>query len=252
MKRLTALSGILLFMLASCSSDGDGTKPNIANSDILLKKTITTFNDGSSVTANYTYQDKDLMKIVYSDGRTADYIYEGENLIKVREFHNEELYKTETFDYSGNKITKATTAFTGEETSFQFLFEHNNNEIEFTKYIKNSSGFYELSSTSDMKMNSINIAEITEYTLQTNTILNVYTFGYDVKNNPFRNISANKALVIARQQGGVNNPISFIRTGPGASRTVTTSYTYNGDNFPVTSTATNQNGEVTTTEYFYE
>jgi hypothetical protein len=100
--------------------------------------------------------------------------------------------------------------------------------------------------------NGANISYISIYNGSSHTSFENISYTYDVKNNPFRNMHSNNILSLVMQKGGASNSITYYHSNLGESESSDTQYTYNEHNFPITSTETKSNGEVITTQYFYE
>src|SRR5690606_12993264 len=80
------------------------------------------------------------------------------------------------------------------------------------------------------------------------------TYQYDDKNNPWKNIPGMDKIAFSNGGAmGVNHNMTLETEVLDASTTVvgTTTYTYNAANYPVTSSE-DYDGDITTTEYFYE
>ena len=77
-------------------------------------------------------------------------------------------------------------------------------------------------------------------------------YTYDDKNSPYKNIAGFEVIALAHGFGGINNMIFDDREGSDMYDTTFT-YTYNADNYPLTSTSSSPQGaEATTIQYFYE
>ena len=61
MKKLFTLVSVLILVLSSCSSEDNSTP-------ILISKLITTYDDGSSLTIDYSYSSNKLLEETWSSG----------------------------------------------------------------------------------------------------------------------------------------------------------------------------------------
>ena len=262
MKKFLAMAAAALFTMTSCS-DSDEDQNKTDESSILLKRATTTYADGTSVTADYSYNDKYLTYIAYSNGKSEKYNYSaesgGELLSEIKVFENNTLITTKTLEYLQNrKLKKVITTREGHEDIYDNYTYSNN--IDGTTSISISTNDIYLSNDGmaesgklELIMNGINISEIKAMGGFNNALV-VYNevFIYDVKNAPFRNIAVNNILCLVRRKGGANNIINYHRGGSGINNNISTSYTYNENNFPTKSTQTLSNGEIVITEYYYE
>lgn len=262
MKKIIALVTVALFTMTSCSSDND-SQNKIDESSILLKKSITTYADGTSVTADYSYNGKYLTNIAYSDGKSEKYNYSaesgGELLSEIKVFENNTLITTKTLEYLYNrKLRKVVTTREGHEDIRDFYTYKENYDGTITIFISTNDIFLdndnrEESGKLELTMNGINISEIQAMGGFDNALV-IYNevFIYDVKNAPFRNMKVNDILCLATRNGGANNIMSYYRGGSGINDNISTFYIYNENDFPIKSTQTLSNAEIVTTEYFYE
>jgi hypothetical protein len=79
------------------------------------------------------------------------------------------------------------------------------------------------------------------------------TYQYDDKNNPFKNMVGFDKIAFANgTASGINHNMTLLTENFGGSTiNTTTTFTYNTANYPVTSSE-DYDGEITTSEYFYE
>ncbi len=243
------------FLLFSCSKDSDSSTQNpgqAIDTSVLLKKTVTTSQNGESVTTNYTYDGKKLMSTSDSDGTVINYTYisiAGSPVIeKIEEIRNGIPYKTETLDYSSpihlNECrwvlhehgTQGKSKFRGGHEGAALLIDN----YEGTTLINSGRLFYNGESIIRYEIGELNNPSV------------AYTYIYDLKNNPLRNIESKASFMIILKKGIINNITNYIKSGAVQSENYSASYTYNNNNYPLTATLTNQNSEITTIEYFYE
>ena len=249
MKKILSLAAIAIGLTA-CSGDSDSEQDSAINpinnvdTSVFLKKSITTHSDGTIITANYSYDNNKLTLIEYSDGDKDIYHYEDKKINKIEEFRQDELYKTSLFTYNGGENSDLAildeTFANGQlqRTTFQFYTDVNDysKKANVTKRgAKYESGI--------ILFNGNNIQS---YSILTEgTITNSFTYAFDSKNNPFRNVYHNDILSIAKQNGGVNNIYSYTKGGAGQSDGYTSTFEYNEKNFPLKETQTTKDGKAT-------
>lgn len=246
MKKFLATAIAAVFMLTSCSKDPDTVaQTNTVDTSVLLKKSITTKNDETLI-ANYTYSGNKLQYIEYSNGSREIYKYNGEKLEKIEEYRNDDLYRTQKFLYnSSSKLIEYQTILSNGYTESE-NFIHQSGKIKVVK----SSVSGTMGSFGELYLNGDNVSSYV--TIAENTEAYTFSYTYDVKNNPLRNMYANDVLAIANRKGGVNNVLKCSKSGPANHEGYIANYTYNEKGFPLIATQTQDNGEETVTEYFYE
>lgn len=253
MKKFLTIVVIALITLTSCSEENESTPINNVNTQVLVKKIITTVNDGEPITSLYTYNGDKLSTISYSDGRIANYSYNNQNVVtNITEYIGSELIKNENLtyhDYTPLLESITTTSYANNSESGKITLNKNTfDDIIVKSYEKNSQNQYTLVKEQVLLLNGTNISSLTTSDFVNETI----SYGYDGKNSPFRNMAGYKFMVMARLKGGVNNMLSYNRSGATSPESSTVQYTYNSDNFPTASTETKSNGDIITTQYFYE
>lgn len=220
---------------------------------------IETFEDGSSITYDYSYDADKLIKIISSDGTLENYSYNGPNgyLSKIQMIKNGTPTQEETFEYNqllniDFYIKKSFISDNVITTTFSYdnfqTYDPLDEDFILAKSQIIANGevnVYE----SELIMNGKNIAERVDKTL--GNAYKTMIFQYDVKNAPTLNNYSINTLIIGRQNGGVNNIIGTNYIGGGTNESTNISYTYNADNFPITANETDKDGKKIKREYIY-
>ncbi|HEX8577279.1 MAG TPA: hypothetical protein VF677_13375 [Flavobacterium sp.] len=254
---------ILLFTIAgtifftSCSKDND-------NPSVLLKRTIETGPDGSIETANFTYNGNKIVNsvIIYRDNiYESKYTYTGDLITKKESFNNNVLQVTDIYEYNTNGQLVVNKTIQAENSSriYRSEYTHNaNNTISVRNLMENTTW---VSSSEVIYLTDGEVSKIETSYPGTNFIM-VDTYTYDGKNNSAKNITGNSKIAFTNR----NDPSSSQnrnRRVEGSNiispQNVTTiiQYTYDGDNYPLTSSESQQRGTgapfnmVSTTQYFY-
>lgn len=112
MKKILFILAIGIATLISCSEDDSTTVINTTTSineyGVLLKKAITTLDDGNALITGFTYDENKLMSIVGSDGTSEIFTYTDELLTRLVKVDNGGTY-TDNLEYdSSNRLVKIT------------------------------------------------------------------------------------------------------------------------------------------------
>lgn len=244
----------LLVLLSACSKSDDGNNTvEIDESVIFLQKTITTHPDGTSVTADYSYDGNLISGIIYSDDRNTEYIYEDGFLKEKNEYDNGTLIKAESYGYFETfRPTEMLTVNYIDETVIYTTYSYYTEwKMVINKYNVDENGDLEFLTRFKTQLQGNSISEAREYNIG-NTLLNTFDYTYDIKNNPFVNTEFYDAQIIHDIMGSDHNLLNYHKSGPGSGDSYQIRYTYNEANFPATSTKTHHDGSITTTAYFYE
>ncbi|RLJ69076.1 hypothetical protein CLV86_0469 [Lacinutrix venerupis] len=234
--------------LGDCSST---TGSNL----VLLKKVVHTYSATETFTSEFTYEGNKIKTVVFTDvdggntqTETETYIYENEILKRVDYEYSGSSDNYEEFEYnSSNQLINT------------ILYNPSLNEAQKWEYTYNTDGTILVKSYTGDLTSQTDLLE--EYTLtfengnliSENFVNSSYTHSYDNMNGYFKNIHQRDMLNI-HFAGGVdlNNPTSANYTdGAGNSETETTSYTYNSDNYPESSTTSVDGVEDFTSVYTY-
>lgn len=256
----------LQVQINSCGdSDGsiqaiiDGLDCEINSYLVLPRQIIETYEDGSTITIDFTFEGNKLIKdeVTYSyinepsETDIYDYIYDNDLLVRVNNSftgpsgNNDSDYSV--FEYnSNNQLISETIYFT---ENGQVI----NTQID--TYVHNSDGTITFTEGGE----EIYILSFVNGNLVTSEHINGendYSYTYDNKNAVAKNIYTREVIGLFSPESGINNLMISVNTG-GATDTdnLNISYTYNSDNFPATSTTIVNQGtseeETYTTEYFY-
>lgn len=230
MKKILILIALTTFII-SCSSD-DSTPVNPEEKIVLLKKVILTNESGDTATYNYTY---DGDKIVSMDG------IDGSKII---------------YTYTGNLITHIKSTYSSSNSTLETTLEYNSNNQKISEiklisapgfkqgerktYIYNQDGTVTFESYSgDLESQTIFVGTgkitfnesentITQEGLSREPSKDVY----DTKNYPMKNIRGYNEYIKPHFDEN-HNALTIDVTSANPAFIYT--YTYNSDNYPITS-----------------
>ena len=249
MKKIFMFVAAASLLMTSCGND-DSADTTPAETTILLKKSIETYQDGYVLTSTYTYDGNKIVGGTYSDGTHDVFTYTNDNITKIQTYDGDTLDEEETFEYNSNGqvITYIYKSYDFDDYAERTTYAYNSNgTITATEYTGNHSAQTEPSGTRVLTILNDNITK--NVSTDTNgEVSDTETFTFDDKNNPRKNILGIKAINIAYGIDGANNILTSLSGGP---EDYSYTYTYNVDGFPVTF-SDNDNGNTSSTQYFYE
>lgn len=246
MKKILSLAAIALFMMTSCSGDDDNGSTNTAAT--LIKKTVSTYDDGYEVTTDFSYNGNKITSITDSEGNETQYVYNGNLISEIKTYEDDVFFQKDVFEYdNNNKLIVHTMYLLTQDYARRAEFVYNgDNTITVSNYSGDLESQTMLSGTDVITVIADNITQV----VNGSTIL---TSEFDDKTDPLSNITGYEALLLSSMEGGVNNVTSYTRTTAGnVEEHYTYVFTYNSNNYPVSSVETDEEtGEVVSTEIFY-
>lgn len=228
-KTIFFLSTILLVGFTSCSSDDD-SNPN-PTSDILVKKVIYQGEDSFNEEITFTYNGNKLLQGVYDDGTIEKYYYNGDLITKIEYVFEGDVEEQDLFSYdSQGRLVEHKYQDLIEDFEDKSLFVYNDNstitKTNITGSIDNTqtTGF---ESTITMLNNEISTI------VQTDGL--TYTYIYDTKNSPFKNVTGYSKIAYSIQSdfelhGSAKNIITINENN---SSYTSNMITYNSSDYPV-------------------
>jgi hypothetical protein len=246
MKKIVYLIGFVALLIASCSSSDSAV---INENDVLVKRSIKTYAGGGSVTmVDHIYNGKKAVKSTDSNGNYELYTYTGDLITQVRNYNSSDvLVDTETFTYnSDTKLVSYVRANVTANTGVRQTYVYNVNDTV-------STTTYSGDATSQVTLTGTGIIAISggEVVMQTSSGGATHTYTYDIKNNPFKNVTGfDKIMVIGGvSTGGVQHNI--LTDDDSSGYVYNFAYTYNAADFPTTSARSEGTDLIFTTEYIY-
>lgn len=235
MKKLFCLFGFSALLLTSCSSSDSSSS---SDSDVLVTKSVETDNlSGTTLTTNYTYNGKKLVKETDSDGYYQTYTYTGDLITKITYLSDaDEIEETETFTYNADsKLIRYVRAevFIDQGVREEFVY-NSDGTISTTTYSGTATSQTDLLNTSVIHFSGGEVS-MTEL-FDGSTLVSTHTYTYDTKNTPFKNvIGFDKIAVIEAESIGLNHNILVDDYTESSNNFIyTNTYTYNSSNYPLT------------------
>mgnify|MGYP000040528878 CR=1 FL=1 len=242
MKKLLYLFSAVALTLTSCSSDDDSTSSSNSG---LLTKIIETFEDNSTLTTEFQYSGTKLVRITDDEGR-FDYTYTNDLITEIKYYESNTLLQTETFQYDTNGRVTTYIIVDNIDTDWgnKETYTYNTNGSVSVNYYSGDA----FSQTTLDRTGTITFlnGEINQISFSDGKTI---TYSYDNKNNPFKNVTGFDKINFCNQEGtGVLHNIIQEDDSTDLDD-ISTTYTYNSNDYPITSTETGF--EVTTAQYFY-
>ncbi|MDI1315767.1 hypothetical protein [Flavobacterium sp.] len=252
MKKIVLACSALLLMLSSCSSSDS----NSSSSNQKLRQEITTDNAGNSDTQTFTYTGDKLLRVNDSDGTYYKAIYTGNLITKLEGYDDTDaLIDQSTFTYnSNNKLASYIYLDFEQDTAEREVFAYNSDGTI-------SSSYYYGNSASATPTDLVTTRTITLLDGEVVSIVSTgddnssYTYTYDTKNNPYKNILGYDKIAgyaDAGNRGVLRNIVTETRVTTGFTYTDNYSYTYDTSDFPLTSSISQSGMTMETVQYIYE
>ncbi len=242
MKKIFAMAFIALTTLSACTGNDDDSN----NSDTVLVKKITS-DAGTDYeeTATFTYDGTKIKRITYDSSNYIKFTYTGDLLTLSESYEDGVLDQKQIFTYNeeGQLIDLKYYEIDSDDPSTDYF--------QRTTYVYNANGT--ISTTSYDDEAGTNVTSTGTLTVVNGNLVSFNnsnysgTYTFDTKNNPFKNIKGYFAIILAGEEGGINNILS---SNNDFDQVTTYTYTYNEDGYPVTETELNNN-ESSVTEYTY-
>lgn len=236
------------FVLQSCASDDSGNQPT--EGGVLLQSTVQT-TGSDSYTTNYTYNGNKIASSVIENGDTTLYSYTGNQItsIEVQNANGVTSYEFE-FTYSGGHMVEAKRTQTGLGIVMLQTFAYPNaTTITGQTFIGDENSQDQL--LYDQVYTIGSNGEISTLANTASGSTTTYSYTYDDKNNPFKNVVGWSDLLLLQ---GVDHNI--LTTSSSTNGNVTGSesatYTYNTDDYPATSIRTSSGSDPISTTYSYQ
>ncbi len=230
------MSSLALMSVVSCSSDDDSPSSQ-QSSDILVKRVIYSQDDpdGYDATIDYSYNGNKIVQGTYTDGTIEKYYYTGDRITKIEYIYAGEVSDRDIFTYNDdNKLSSwKYEAFDGDEEIWE-TWEHNtytyNNDNTITQTDASGSGY-----TRTMTMHNGEISQIVGSDGTT------YTYTYDTKNSPFKNVTGYAEIAHAfagdhELDGRSRNIVSIVDETHSQNYTINTIH-YNSNDYPTSVTS---------------
>ena len=256
------LSAISFVAISSCSDEENPVTPPVNTTDDVLVKRVTTQQDdpeGFNYTIDYTYSGNKLVQGIYDDGSLEKYYYTGDLITKIEYITNGTIEFQDVFAYNAQgKLTEYRFQWMLENTEEKSLYVYNSdNTVTETQL---SGPINSTSTTGSVSTLSFANGELSQIVQENGS---TYTYSYDAKNSPFKNVTGYAEIAHAfvgdyETHGRSKNIVSIVNETFSQNYT-TNSIQYNADNYPtvVSSTAIffseNPNFvEELTTTYLYQ
>lgn len=243
MKKIMYAFSALIVVLTSCSNDEN---PTANPPNVLLKKKIEIYNNGSELTTDYSYDGNKLVTESSSNG-TYKYTYSGDLITGIETFNsNDDLIRAKVFTYnSEGKLSSGIDKDFMNDYAFKETYTYNSyGTATITWYYGNLTAQTQPGGW-DYKYYYAN-GEV----IKKGYLYNEATYTYDNKNNPYKNITG--IGNVQNSFGSVNGISQNVAINSEYGQNFINEYTYNSNFYPTVETKKEDGVTVKTTQYFYE
>lgn len=249
MRKLLCLFALFTIILSSCSSD---TNEEETPTPVLVTKIIEEYNSVTSI-SEFTYDGAKLVTETKSGGFTKHYTYNGDLITYIVTKDNNETITKEVFleyDSSNKIISKLELDYNASNPNiagFKNLYTYGTNGVvsgivyygsvtEQNNFSYNFKIYYD-SNNQIIKYEDLNID---------NEVIQRYSFNYDDKNSPYKNIIGYQGFIFGDSRWAHidNNNTLEVRdmfANDFSDNSYINSYTYNALDYPLTRTLANEN-----------
>ncbi len=233
MKKVFLFLGALsIATISSCSSDDDSSTNPPNTNDVLVKREVyqQAGEDGFNFTADFNYSGNKLVSVVSNDGYVENYTYTGNLITKVESFLDGEIDLTETMTYNTEgQLISYSELFAGDSSATVYNFVYNSDDTVTKSQV--GSGF----TTTYTFANG----ELSQTVQSAGT---TYTYTYDTKNSPFKNITGYAAIADLTAgdhelHGKARNIMSIVDETH-SQNYMTNSFIYNDKGYPTQAKST--------------
>lgn len=241
MKKVFTLAAIALFTMVSCSDDDSNPTNNPGNNtNPVLVTQMTIIEDGDSpYTANYTYDGNKIIKATYNDGTYEDYFYNSDNKVtNIKLYDSGVVTEESNFTYNTSGQLSSEVSLEG-NVGYKTEYTYNSDgTISYEDYEGNLESQDILLGSGTLTVTNGNI---TQDVIVGGEITETWTYTYDNKNNPFKNVASAMELLLyngGSEIGGVVNNSTSLTVNYSQfeeNEVYTTTYTYNGQDYPTQS-----------------
>lgn len=250
MKKLLSLV-ITLTLLTACSGDDSPETTTTPIDTTLLKKTVTVYSSGDTITSSYTYDGNKLKSIINSDNSydlSSVYTYTGNLITNIKYIGTH--HTSETFiEYDSNNRKVIERTYNTILNPIMVLQKFSKTIISYNPDRTITSTTYTGDNESDIELNnSVTIAYVNENTISVEADFGNYTHTYDTKNNPMKNVLGYHEYSMPSFNGKHNLLTAYkSETDPGHTFT----YIYNSTDYPISLEQASKYG-TSTKQHFYE
>lgn len=219
------LSAITLVATSACSSGDDSTAPVTPTDNVLVKRAVyqQAGAEGFNFTIDYVYDGNKLVKEVYDDGSVGNYFYTGNLITKIEYVVDGEIDQRETMTYNSD----------GKLASYKVRFLEDSFDAESYTYTYGGDNTVTTEGTNGGSLITL-INDELAHEIYTSGVR--YTYTFDTKNSPFKNVTGFAAVAYALAgdhilHGRFKNIVSIVNDTHNQNYMMNT-FTYNSANYP--------------------
>ena len=235
---------LLISTLISCSSDSSSKTETKPTTSILVKQIVKTYSSNEADILTYKYDGNKIVSETFDGGSITYYTYTGDVITKIETKGADNITKS-SFDYIylNGKVVKEIEKNNWETDSRTFTYNANGT-VSYAR--TRTSGE---STTGLLTFENGNLVKNEEFYSGQFPFTNTAIFGYDTKNNPFKNVLGFNLLLYSNPEDMFSkNNMTQIEV-PGNSMDYYT-FKYDANGYPTERTGDNPYFPETY-QYFY-
>ncbi|TRX02032.1 hypothetical protein [Flavobacterium gawalongense] len=216
--RTMLLLGVL--MLNSCSSNSETeTKPV---DSVLVKKIILTHSANDIETFTYKYDGNKIVSRKNDGGFVSNYTYTGNVITKIEELSDNKFQSSRDYTYVDGKVAT-------------LVLKTNYDGTDTHSYTYNSNGTVSYKRTRSNGVNTgiltiVNGNIVKNEVFYNGSLSSTYTYEYDTKNNPFKNVLGFNLLLDTNEE--MFSPNNMTQDG-GGTPALNYTFKYDANGFPM-------------------
>ena len=252
MKKIILFLSVIT-LIASCSSDADPLPAIDVNANsVLVKKIIETEPSGNVITTEYTYDGNKLVKTTDNDGFYEKFFYTGDVITKIEFYNNtNQLEEQEFFEYnSSQQLISFQNLILSFNQGKKEVYSYSGSNVNVSYYDGNVASQTNLIGTGVINFTNGVVSSLTKNIGTTE----IFTYTYDTKNSVAKNVlGSNKVSIVLDSDGlyWLGYSFNILTETHTSGGTTTYSYVYNNQNYPVSSTAVENNIGTSTFQFMY-
>ena len=235
---------LLIHTLVSCSTDSESITETQQTNSIVVKKIIKTYGTNEVDILTYKYDGNKIVSETWDGGLITYYTYTGDVITKIETKGADNITKS-SFDYIylNGKVVKEIEKNNWETDSRTFTYNANGT-VSYAR--TRTSGE---STTGLLTFENGNLVKNEEFYGGQYPSTSTYIFGYDTKNNPFKNVLGFNLLFDTNEDMYSKNNMTQDGSGGGNTKDYYT-FKYDANGYPTERTGDNPYFPETY-QYFY-